>query len=474
MARRQMSWRGEGCRPPVPCRDQRPAARGPTRPRPRPAGGSPCSRSPRSASSTATSAPARSTRSGSASAPSTGCAPTPANVLGVLSLIFWSLILVVSVKYLALHPARRQPRRGRHPRAARARSRRRGAGAGAAGLVAPRALRRRAALRRRHHHAGDLGARRGRGARGRGARRSSRYVVPITVVILLALFFVQQHGTARVGARVRPDHARLVRRPSPSSAPPRSRAAPGVLRGAEPVVRRALLRSTTATHAFLVLGAVVLASPAPRRCTRTWATSAAGRSASRGSRSCCPRCCSTTSARARCSCAMPRGGGQPVLPARARAGPAIPLVVLATLAAIVASQALISGAFSLAQQAVQLGYCPRLTIVHTSRREAGQIYIPEVNAALMVGCLLARARLPSRRARSPPRTASRSPARWPSPRILFSVVARAAVGLVARSRAGSPAASSSRIDLAFLGANLVKIAHGGWVPLVDRRAASSR
>jgi hypothetical protein len=51
-----------------------------------------------------------------------------------------------------------------------------------------------------------------------------------------------------------------------------------------------------------------------------------------------------------------------------------------TLAAIVASQALISGAFSLVQQAIQLGYSPRLTIIHTSRSEYGQIYIPEVNA----------------------------------------------------------------------------------------------
>src|SRR5439155_723287 len=60
----------------------------------------------------------------------------------------------------------------------------------------------------------------------------------------------------------------------------------------------------------------------------------------------------------------------------------------AILAAIVASQPLISGAFSLAQQAIQLGYSPRLTIIHTSRSEFGQIYVPEVNAGLALGCLL--------------------------------------------------------------------------------------
>src|SRR5204863_6760936 len=65
-----------------------------------------------------------------------------------------------------------------------------------------------------------------------------------------------------------------------------------------------------------------------------------------------------------------------------------PLVVIATLATIVASQALISGAFSLTQQCMQLRYCPRLSIVHTSRAQVGQIYMPDVNAALMCGCLL--------------------------------------------------------------------------------------
>jgi len=58
-----------------------------------------------------------------------------------------------------------------------------------------------------------------------------------------------------------------------------------------------------------------------------------------------------------------------------------PLLGLATLATVVASQALISGAFSLTHQCVQLRYCPRVSIVHTSRAQAGQIYIPAVNAA---------------------------------------------------------------------------------------------
>jgi KUP system potassium uptake protein len=72
----------------------------------------------------------------------------------------------------------------------------------------------------------------------------------------------------------------------------------------------------------------------------------------------------------------------------APAGFQVPLIVIATAAAIIASQALISGAFSLTQQSIQLGYSPRMTIVHTSHHQVGQIYIPEVNKMLAIGTLL--------------------------------------------------------------------------------------
>ncbi len=65
----------------------------------------------------------------------------------------------------------------------------------------------------------------------------------------------------------------------------------------------------------------------------------------------------------------------------------IPLVILGTMAAVIASQALISGAFSMTMQAVQMGYLPRLAIAHTSEREHGQIYVGQVNRALMVGSI---------------------------------------------------------------------------------------
>ena len=63
------------------------------------------------------------------------------------------------------------------------------------------------------------------------------------------------------------------------------------------------------------------------------------------------------------------------------------MVALATAAAIIASQALISGAFSLTRQAIQLGYCPRLDIDHTSSDEIGQVYVPQANWALMLSTM---------------------------------------------------------------------------------------
>ena len=119
----------------------------------------------------------------------------------------------------------------------------------------------------------------------------------------------------------------------------------------------------------------------------TWATSARSRFGSHGSGWCFRACCSTISAKARSCCAIRRRRLNPFYLLAPRTL-LYPLIALATVAAVIASQALISGAFSLTQQCVQLGYSPRVTIVHTSAREAGQIYIPEVNDALMVSCLL--------------------------------------------------------------------------------------
>jgi KUP system potassium uptake protein len=140
-----------------------------------------------------------------------------------------------------------------------------------------------------------------------------------------------------------------------------------------------------------------------------------------------------------------------------------PLVALATAAAVIASQALISGAFSLTQQAVQLSYSPRVNIVHTSSTEAGQIYIPEVNRALMIGCLLIVLTFRSTGALGAAYGIAVT-GTMAITTILFYVLARQRWNW-SLLHAGSIAAAFLFIDLAFFGANVLKIVHGGWVPL---------
>jgi KUP system potassium uptake protein len=141
----------------------------------------------------------------------------------------------------------------------------------------------------------------------------------------------------------------------------------------------------------------------------------------------------------------------------------VPMIVIATSAAVVASQALISGAFSLTQQAVQLGYSPRVTIVHTSEREKGQIYIPEVNWIMLVSCvgLMLAFRNTSNLAGTYGVAVCGT---MTFTTILFCAVARErwhwswpkVLGLGGLLLA---------VDLAFLSANVEKIPHGGWFPL---------
>ena len=134
------------------------------------------------------------------------------------------------------------------------------------------------------------------------------------------------------------------------------------------------------------------------------------------------------------------------------------------MATIIASQALISGSFSLTLQAVQLNYLPRVTIKYTSRDEAGQIFIPAVNRVLMVACigLVVGFRTSSNLAAAYGVAVT---ATMVVTTVLFYVVARERFGW-SRVKAGLPCAIFLVIDLAFFGANLFKIPDGGWFPLV--------
>ncbi len=142
----------------------------------------------------------------------------------------------------------------------------------------------------------------------------------------------------------------------------------------------------------------------------------------------------------------------------------IPMVILATAATVIASQALISGAFSLTQQAINMGFAPRYGVVHTSEEARGQIYMPVINYALMIGCLALVFGFRSSEA-------------------LGSAYGLAVIGtmtvtsvtffVVTRRVWQWPLAASLAlcglflvIDVAFLGANLAKLLSGAWVPLL--------
>ncbi|HEX2693903.1 MAG TPA: KUP/HAK/KT family potassium transporter, partial [Gemmatimonadaceae bacterium] len=140
-----------------------------------------------------------------------------------------------------------------------------------------------------------------------------------------------------------------------------------------------------------------------------------------------------------------------------------PLIALATMAAIIASQAMISGAFSLTQQCVQLGYSPRVTIVHTSKQEAGQIYIPEVNHALMIGCLLVVVGFRSSTALGAAYGIAVT-GTFLMTTCLMYVVARTWWGW-SRLRTIALVGPFLIIDGAFFGANVLKFRDGGWVPI---------
>lgn len=141
-----------------------------------------------------------------------------------------------------------------------------------------------------------------------------------------------------------------------------------------------------------------------------------------------------------------------------------PLIALATVATIIASQAMISGAFSITQQCIQLGYSPRMTITHTSAREFGQIYIPEINNALFVGTL---GMVLSFRS-----SASLAAAYGIAVTGTF-ILGTTLYFIIALRRWEWPAWKAGlfftvflAVDAALFGASALKFLHGGWVPIV--------
>jgi KUP system potassium uptake protein len=386
--------------------------------------------------------------------PEHGVAPTVEAVYGVLSMIVWSLILIVSIKYIAL--VMRADNRGE------------------GGILALLALVPRdrvmlvmcglfgAALLY-----GDglitpaisvLGAAEGLELVAPGF---GPYVVPFTVAILTLLFVLQKRGTAHVGKMFGPitllwfiaiallGGTEILRNP-------------GIVLAGNPWYAARFVVADP-TRAFTVLGAVVLAVTGAealyadmghfgRRPIRVaWFAVVL------------PALLLNYFGQGSLVLRMPETVQNPFYLLAPRVL-LYPLLTIATLAAIVASQALISGAFSLAQQSIQLGYFPRLTIIHTSRSEFGQIYIPEVNALLGVGCLAIVLGF---------RSSSALGAAYGIAVTGTMVMTTLLFYRVARSRWRWPRSRSLAvvgvflaIEIVFLAANLLKVAHGGWVPIV--------
>ncbi|MBN1207202.1 MAG: potassium transporter Kup [Myxococcaceae bacterium] len=393
-----------------------------------------------------------------------GIAATPGNVLGVLSLIFWSLLIVVSVKYLIfvmradnrgeggilalLALVMQRPRGSRGPSPARPVLLVLGIfGASLLygdGLITPAIS--------------VLSAVEGLSV---ATPVFEPYIIPITLVILLTLFLVQRHGTGGIGNVFGPFMCLWF-------------IALGVLGGKELVHNPAVLGALSPTHGvrfflengghgFLVLGAVFLV-----------VTGGEALYADMGHFGWKPI------RQAWFALVLPGlmlnylGQGALLLrdPTAARnpfylLAPdwaLYPLVALATGATVIASQALISGAFSLTRQSMQLGYSPRMEVVHTSAEEKGQIYLPGLNLMLLVGvvALVLGFRSSSALAAAYGIAVTTTMA---ITTMLAYVLARERWG-VRRAVALPVAGAFLAVDLSFFGANAVKIADGGWFPLV--------
>ncbi|MDB4882448.1 MAG: Low affinity potassium transport system protein kup [Gemmatimonadetes bacterium] len=391
-----------------------------------------------------------------------GIAPTPDNIVGVLSLITWSLILVVSIKYIVF--ILRADNRGE------------------GGILALLALllqhKRRDEDRRRRLVLVSLGLFGAALLYGDGvitpaisvlgaveglevsAPGLARVVVPITLLILFALFLVQRFGTARVGTAFGP--IMLVWFVTIATLGIRAIARfPAVLAAFNPVHGLRFF-AAHGVAGFLTLGAVVLCVTGGEALYADM-----GHFGKRPIRiawfaAVLPALLLNYFGQGALLLSDPSAASNPFY-LLAPAAFQWPLLVIATAAAIVASQALISGAFSLTQQSVQLGYSPRMQIIHTSKEEAGQIYIPEVNKALMVGCLLLVLFFGSSSALSAAYGIAVT-GTMAITSLLFAVVARSRWGW-SRIHVVTLVAGFLVIDLSFLIANIVKIEHGGWVPL---------
>lgn len=389
-----------------------------------------------------------------------GVAPTPGNILGILSLVFWSLMLVVGLKYVVfIMRADNKGEGGIFSLLSMLQSPRLNgsqwkvltllAAFGAAllygdGVITPAIS--------------VLSAIEGLNM---ATDAAASYVVPLTCLVLIILFVFQSYGTARIGTFFGP--VMVVWFLVLGSLGLRAIAGqPAILQALDP--RQAIhFFLVNGGHGFLVLGAVVLCI-----------TGGEALYADMGHFGRLPIRLSWYGAVLPGLLLNYFGQGALLLddPQLVEVNPfyalvpktlLYPMVALATTATIIASQAMISGVFSLTQQAMQLGFTPRMHIIHTSEHTKGQIYLPTVNWMLMLACLsLVLAFKESTRLAA-----------------AYGIAVTATMAItsyiffkVTRMRWRWPLWQSGlllalflTLDCSFLGANLLKVADGGWITI---------
>ena len=391
--------------------------------------------------------------------------PTHDNVLGVLSLIIYSLLLVISVKYIALVMRADNQGEGGVLALTALVPGRTGAVGGVARLAVGRPVLIALGIFGTALLYGEgmitpaisvLGATEGLEV---ATALFRPYVVPLTVVILVGVFVIQKYGTHRVGGLFGPIMIAWFLTIAVLGAIWIARA-PAVLAAFDPRYAFSFF-ATNGWTGFAVLGAVVLV-----------ATGAEALYADMGHFGKHPIRVAWFALVLPALILNYLGQGALLLHQPdvdhpffllAPSWALYPLVVLATAAAIIASQALISGAFSITRQAIQLGLAPRLEVEHTSAREMGQIYIPQVNWALMAATLVIVVGFGSSSALAAAYGLGVTLTMVITGMLLYVVMTE-------RWRWPVPAAASVMavfltIDLAFFGANGLKIPQGGWVTL---------
>ncbi len=400
-------------------------------------------------------------------APGHGAPVSASNVLGVVSLILWSLLLIVTVKYLVyvlradnkgeggilalLSLAFPEAKTGHRSRLAKSFA---AIGIGGAcllygdGIITPAIS--------------VLGAVEGLKMAGAGL---DRFILPISVIIILVLFAAQRFGTAKVGRIFGP--ITLVWFVTIAILGIRGiLMQPEILKAFNPLHGLSFL----AGHGkigLVVLGSVVLAVTGgealyadmghfgPRPIRLAWFVAVF------------PALVLNYLGQGALLLAQPEIAATSTFNPFYQLCPQwalYPLVILATAAAIIASQALISGAYSLTMHAIQLGYMPRLVIEHTSEHERGQIYMPQVNFALMVACLgLIFGFKTSENLASAYGVAVTFT--MVTTTLLFFFASQRVFGW-SRLHASLVAGGMLMVEGPLAIANLLKIPHGGWFPLL--------